>query len=149
MTGITPAPTLTPTLALHWGTPWWHRNAVCGFLNTCKGFILFWLYLRRLSLLETGLFSVFFLPQLMTFAWGPRRPRARGVASAHTTRRHLTRATIELHRFFSEVPQFWSVRPPKNCFGGKSKSATGWKISWPRYTTRIVGKKCSFPTILG
>ena len=27
---------------------------------------------------------------------------------------YMTRATTEVHRFFSEVPQFGSLRPPKN-----------------------------------
>ena len=54
-----------------------------------------------------------------------------------------TRATTEVHHFFSEVPQVGRLRPlPKTDFEEKLKllRATGSKFQWPRYTTRIMPK---------
>ena len=65
-----------------------------------------------------------------------------------------TRATMEVHHFF-----FWgflNLGPLPKPDLEKNKTATGWKIEWPRYATRIIMQKKKngllfffFPTILG
>ena len=71
---------------------------------------------------------------------------------ANQNLRYKTRATIEVHQFFSEVPQLGSLRHvllnPKECIGQK-ENAAGYKIPWSRYTTRVMKHKWLFPTILG
>ena len=51
----------------------------------------------------------------------------------------MTRATAEVHHFFSEVPQYWELktRPSQKTDVDKITSCYGMKIPmFPRYTTR-------------
>ena len=67
----------------------------------------------------------------------------------------MMRATIEKYHFFSEIPRIWDRKTsPKNRFGEKYNwyKYRGWRIPWPRYTTRIVKKKMAyffFPSFMG
>ena len=45
-----------------------------------------------------------------------------------------------MHRFFSEVPQFGSLRSLPKTDLEKNETATGCKIAWLRYTSRIMEK---------
>ena len=52
-----------------------------------------------------------------------------------------TRATIEMHHVFSEVPQFGSLRPLPKTDLENNIIATGLKIPWPKHTRRFMQRK--------
>ena len=62
--------------------------------------------------------------------------------SRHVEVREGTRATIEVHHFFSNsTPHFGSLRPLPQTDLEKNKAATGCKIPWPRCTARTLQEK--------